>query len=141
MKLVHITYTGAKPYTDRTTLRNHWLPGDTKPVPERDVRTLLRFAEFRAAKEGEAPKRAAKAKEQPELTVDEQAAIAALKAKEQEEESERNLQQGVLNTIDSMTKEALMEYAAKYEVKLDRAKKVADLRAEVVTLVEQYGAR
>ena len=40
-----------------------------------------------------------------------------------------------------MTKEALMEYAAKYEVKLDRAKKVADLRAEVVTLVEQYGAR
>lgn len=27
------------------------------------------------------------------------------------------------------------------EVKLDRAKKVADLRAEVVTLVEQYGAR
>ena len=110
-------------------------------MPERDVRTLLRFAEFRAAKEGEAPKRAAKAKEQPELTVDEQAAIAALKAKEQEEESERNLELGVLNTIDSMTKEALMEYAAKYEVKLDRAKKVADLRAEVVTLVEQYGAR
>ena len=73
--------------------------------------------------------------------MDEQAAIAALKAKEQEEESERNLQQGVLNTIDSMTKEALMEYAAKYEVKLDRAKKVADLRAEVVTLVEQFGAR
>ena len=141
MKLVHITYTGSKPYTDRTALRNHWLPGDTKPVPERDVRTLLRFAEFRLATEGKAPKRAPKAKEQDNLSEDEQAAIAAIKAQEQEEESERHLEQGVLNTIDSMTKDALMEYAAKYEVKLDRAKKVADLRAEVVTLVEQYGAR
>ena len=53
MQLIAVKYEGKKPYRDRTPLRNEWEPGDAKRVPERDAKTLLRFAEFSRADEAE----------------------------------------------------------------------------------------
>ena len=47
----------------------------------------------------------------------------------------------MLLTVQSMDKSALEEYARKYEVELDKRLGVGKLRAEVSTLIEQFGAR
>ena len=47
----------------------------------------------------------------------------------------------MLLTIESMDKSALEEYARKYEIELDKRTGVGKLRAEVATLVEQFGVR
>ena len=128
MKLIVVKYEGKKPYRDRTPLRNEWEPGDVKRVPERDAKILLRFAEFHRAEEAEATDR-------PE---DVEAAIAA---QAQRENDERNETEAMLMLVDTMDKDALDAYALKYEVNLDKRRGLDTLRGEVVSLIEQFGAR
>ena len=47
----------------------------------------------------------------------------------------------MLLTVESMDKAALEQYARKYEVELDKRRSLDTLRAEVSTLIEQFGAR
>ena len=128
MKLIVVKYEGKKPYRDRTPLRNEWEPGDVKLVPERDAKILLRFAEFNRAEEADATDR----------TEDVEAAIAA---QAQRENDERNETEAMLMLIDTMDKDALEAYALKYEVNLDKRRGLDKLRGEVVSLIEQFGAR
>ena len=128
MKLIDVKYDGKKPYRDRTPLRNEWEPGDVKRVPERDAKILLRFAEFHRAEEAEATDR-------PE---DVEAAIAA---QTQRENDERNETEAMLMLVDTMDKGALEAYALKYEINLDKRRGLDKLRGEVVSLIEQFGAR
>ena len=128
MKLIVVKYEGKKPYRDRTPLRNEWKPGDVKRVPERDAKILLRFAEFHRAEEAEATDR-------PE---DVEAAIAA---QAQRENDERNETEAMLMLVDTMDKDALEAYALKYEINLDKRRGLDKLRGEVVSLIEQFGAR
>ena len=128
MKLIIVKYEGKKPYRDRTPLRNEWEPGDVKRVPERDAKILLRFAEFHRAEEAEATDR-------PE---DVEAAIAA---QTQRENDERNETEAMLMLVDTMDKDALEAYALKYEINLDKRRGLDKLRGEVVSLIEQFGAR
>lgn len=128
MKLIVVKYEGKKPYRDRTPLRNEWEPGDVKRVPERDAKILLRFAEFHRAEEAEATDR-------PE---DVEAAIAA---QTQRENDERNETEAMLMLVDTMDKDALEAYALKYEINLDKRRGLDKLRGEVVSLIEQFGAR
>ena len=128
MQLIAVKYEGKKPYRDRTPLRNEWEPGDVKRVPERDAKILLRFAEFHRAEEAEATDR-------PE---DVEAAIAA---QAQRENDERNETEAMLMLVDTMDKDALEAYALKYEINLDKRRGLDKLRGEVVSLIEQFGAR
>ena len=128
MKLIVVKYEGKKPYRDRTPLRNEWEPGDVKRVPERDAKILLRFAEFHRAEEAEATDR-------PE---DVEAAIAA---QAQREHDERNETEAMLMLVDTMDKDALEAYALKYEINIDKRRGLDKLRGEVVSLIEQFGAR
>lgn len=128
MKLIVVKYEGKKPYRDRTPLRNEWEPGDVKRVPERDAKILLRFAEFHRAEEAEATDR-------PE---DVESAIAA---QTQRENDERNETEAMLMLVDTMDKDALEAYALKYEINLDKRRGLDKLRGEVVSLIEQFGAR
>ena len=128
MKLIAVKYEGKKPYRDRTLLRNEWEPGDIKRVPERDAKILLRFAEFDRPEDVEATDR-------PE---DVEATIAA---QTQRENDERNETEAMLMLVDTMDKDALETYALKYEVNLDKRRGLDKLRGEVVSLIEQFGAR
>ena len=128
MKLIVVKYEGKKPYRDRTPLRNEWEPGDVKRVPERDAKILLRFAEFHRAEEADATDR----------TEDVEAAIAA---QAQRENDERNETEAMLMLVDTMDKDALEAYALKYEINLDKRRGLDKLRGEVVSLIEQFGAR
>ena len=128
MQLIAVKYQGRKRYRDRTPLRNEWEPGDAKRVPERDAKTLLRFAEFHRAEEAEATDR-------PE---DVEAAIAA---QAQRENDERNETEAMLMLVDTMDKGALEAYTLKYEVHIDKRRGLDTLRGEVVSLIEQFGAR
>ena len=128
MKLIVVKYECKKPYRDRTPLRNEWEPGDVKRVPERDAKILLRFAEFHRAEEAEATDR-------PE---DVESAIAA---QAQRENDERNETEAMLMLVDTMDKDALEAYALKYEINLDKRRGLDKLRGEVVSLIEQFGAR
>lgn len=128
MKLITVKYEGRKLYRDRTALRTEWSPGDVKRVPEREARILLRFAEFARAPDVEAAG-------QP---GDVEAMVAA---QVQREQDERNETEGMLLLLDTMDKDALEAYAAKYEVSLDKRRGVEKLRAEVTSLIEQFGVR
>ena len=127
MNLTRITYNGRKSYKDKLS-RNTWEPGSTKLVSAEHAVKLLRYAEFSAA-EGKATE-----------AETEEATIAA-NAQAVEKEVDRSQLENMLLTIESMDKGALEEYAAKYEVQLDKRLAVGKLRAEVANLVEQFGVR
>lgn len=129
MNLIAVKYEGKKPYKDKTALRNLWQHGDTKSVPERDAKVLLRFAEFVRGDAGAADGSARTA------------VAAAVVAEQQQRQDEQVAQEGILTIIETMDKDALETYAAKYEVNLDKRRSVEKLRTEVANLVEQFGAR
>lgn len=143
MNLTRITYDGRKVYRDKLS-GNTWEPGDTKLVTEDQATKLLRFAEFSpAAQEAERAKGKQPEKNDKGEKVDPEVEAAKLRAQEAEraKEEERRQQEALLLTVESMDKSALAEYALKYEVALDKRAGVAKLRAEVATLIEQFGAR
>lgn len=127
MNLTRITYNGRKPYKDKLS-RNTWEPGSTKLVSAEHAVKLLRFAEFSAA-EGKATE------------AESEAAAIASNAQAVEKETDRSQLENMLLTVESMDKGALEEYAKKYDVELDKRQGVAKLRAQVSTLVEQFGVR
>lgn len=128
MDLVRIKYTGRKSFKDKSS-KTSWNPGDIKLVTADAARRLNRFAEFELTEQG--------------INTDQemQSAMARQNEIDQTDKQERDQAEGVLLTIESMDKEALESYAGKYEVNLDKRKKVYDLRAQVAGLVEQFGAR
>ena len=71
--------------------------------------------------------------------------VEAARLREQEtaraHDQERQQLEAMLLTVESMDKGALEEYARKYDVELDKRLGVAKLRAEVSTLIEQFGVR
>lgn len=152
MKFDKLEYTGKKPYHDRLA-GTHWQPGDTKLVPEAVARKLLRFVEFSRApatqQQTEQLQPADLQDQQPQQpdttqTQDDaalQQAQVAQQQAEQLQQQERAATESMLLTIEGMDKGALVEYAAKYEVKLDARKGEAKMRAEVANLIEQFGAR
>lgn len=127
MNLTRITYNGRKAYKDKLS-RNTWEPGSTKLVAAEHAVKLLRFAEFSAA-DGKATE------------SETEAATIASNAQAVEKETDRTQLEHMLLTVESMDKNALEEYAAKYEVQLDKRLAVGKLRAEVANLVEQFGVR
>ena len=127
MKLIALEYTGRKPYKDSTSLRNDWLPGDVKRVPEKDAQNLLRFVEF---------------KKSDKVAIDVEADVhAAIASNKKRDDEEADLKEGMLLTIMNMDKDSLEAYAEHYAVKLDKRRKVGDLQMEVSNLVEQFGVR
>jgi hypothetical protein len=128
MKLIALEYVGRKPYKDSTSLRNDWLTGDVKRVPEMDAQILLRsFVEFKKSDKVAA-----------DIEADVHAVIASNKKRDDDEE---RLKEGMLLTIMNMDKDSLEAYAELYAVKLDKRRKVGDLQMEVSNLVEQFGVR
>lgn len=134
MNMIRVKYDGRKPYTDRTPMKTAWMPGDVKPVPEQYARkgayALLRFAEF-SVDESTAPT-------QGEELEKAQIAVAAVEAKVAEENTQV---ESMLLSIGTWEKDALAEYAAKYDTKIDKRLGVASLREQVSNLVEQFGVR
>lgn len=108
-------------------MRNHWKPGDVKPVPAREAKKLLQFVEF-ARHEGDDPQ---------ELQAYAQAVQATVQ--ELDERKKRELA-NVQISIDQMDKGALEVYAKQYGVNLDKRRSVETLRQEVNNLIELHGA-
>jgi hypothetical protein len=130
MDLTRITYNGRKIYRDKFS-GNTWEPGAVKLVTPGAAKNLLRFAEFARADAGDS---------QPS-DAELENAIAIQKDADRAKEQERQVLESMLLTVESMDKSALEEYARKYEVELDKRLGIAKLRAEVSTLIEQFGAR
>lgn len=155
MELMNLTYTGKKVYKDDYT--NVWSPGDTKLVTEEQAGRLLRFPVFERPKAGTqaAKQDDAKTVDAKKVEDEDEAAKAQREATEKahkeatkrEKERDRQLKQeeqekeNMLLLVESMDKGALEEYARKYDVELDKRLGVGKLRAEVTTLVEQFGTR
>lgn len=148
MNFFKMTYSGAKPYRDKV-MGLTWLPGDTNVVTAEAAKYLRRFAEFaltgnaspagKAASKGDSARdvQAVQHVQGEETQKAMLAAQQAARAAEQEEDVRREM----LMTVDSMDKNALEAYASKYEVNLDKRRSVQDLRAQVATLIDQYGVR
>ena len=130
MDLTRIAYNGRKIYRDKFS-GNTWEPGAVKLVTPDAAKNLLRFAEFARADTGDSKPSDAELEN----------AIAIQKDTDRAKEQERQVLEGMLLTVQSMDKSALEEYARKYEVELDKRLGVGKLRAEVSTLIEQFGAR
>lgn len=129
MNFVSIEYTGRSVYRDRTTIRNVWTPGDVKPVAERDAKTLLKFAEFKLA-------------EKKQDADDTEAVMAAHAAVEQEAVNEEQTRIDTLALIESMDKDGLKQYAAKYpDAEIDFRKSVKAIRLELGNIIDLYGVR
>ena len=128
MNFVRIQYNGWKVYKDRTTLRNVWTPKDEKLVPENDAKALLKFPEFKRI---EAEEKAA------DVEVAKTAQVAVEAVAKQEDQAREDM----LNLIDTMDKDALATYAAKYDAVLDKRKAAKALRLEVGNLIDQFGVR
>lgn len=128
MNFVRVKYNGWKVYKDRTTLRNVWAPGDEKMVPEHDAKALLKFPEFKPS-----------ATEAP--AADLQTAQTAQMAVDVLEKQEEQTREDMLNLVETMDKDALATYAAKYDTALDKRKKEKALRLEVGHLIDQFGVR
>lgn len=133
MDMTRIEYTGRKTFRDKAS-RITWEPGDIKPVTVDTARRMKRFAEFRAAAESENS-------DISQVANTESDAVSLQHEVDLDKKREIDQTEGMLMIIESMDKDALEAYASKYDVAIDKRKKVADLRANVANLIEQFGAR
>lgn len=145
MKFELIRYVGKTPYTDRTTMRNAWEPGEEKLVSEVDAKQLMRYLEFQrvpanSAKAEKAGKSAAGKSDDAKATAEAAALAQAQQAKtEQQQRAKQNAEQieATLLEVAHMTKGALVEFAkAHYGVELNNKDKADDLRNQVTALVQ-----
>ena len=142
MNFTRLTYSGRKPYNDKAG--TVWTPGDTHMVAPATAKRLLRFAEFALAKDEPASVKAPKGKaaEAGKDNAEELQKAQAMHEEQQRKATDEHRQtENMLLTVQSMDKGALEEYARKYDVELDKRLGVGKLRAEVSTLIEQFGAR
>ena len=137
MNFTRLTYSGRKPYNDKAG--TVWAPGDTHMVAPATAKRLLRFAEFALATAEPAAGKAAEAGKDNAEEL--QKAQALHEEQERKAANEHQQTENMLLTVESMDKGALEEYARKYDVELDKRLGVGKLRAEVSTLIEQFGAR
>lgn len=110
--------------------------GQVRVFPGVLARKFLRHADqFEEAAVGEAVTVA-----DTEATDETTEALAKAKKLQDEQALEQNQLQDVRDQVASMTKKALEEFAmAKYNQKLDSAKKVGDLRIEVTSFIDRFG--
>lgn len=137
MDFTRLTYSGRKPYNDKAG--TIWAPGDTNLVAPDTAKRLLRFVEFAQAANNEPT--AGKTPKDKADTAELQKAHALHEEQKRKAANEHQQTENMLLTVESMDKGALEEYARKYEVELDKRLGIAKLRAEVSTLIEQFGAR
>lgn len=81
------------------------------------------------------------AKDESELSDEELQARIKIREEQERVDAKKRELDNILMEVDAMPKAALVDYAAKYDRKLDSSKKVADMRAEVVELVHELGPR
>lgn len=136
MDFTRLTYSGRKPYNDKAG--TVWAPGDTNLVAPDAAKRLLRFVEFAQAAADTTAGKTPKAKSD---TAELQQAHALHEEQKRKAANEHQQTENMLLTVQSMEKGALEEYARKYDVELDKRLAVGKLRAEVSTLIEQFGAR
>ena len=136
MDFTRLTYSGRKPYNDKAG--TVWAPGDTNLVAPDTAKRLLRFVEFAQAAADTTAGKTPKAKSD---TAELQKAQTLHEEQKRKATDEHQQTENMLLTVESMDKGALEEYARKYEVELDKRLGIAKLRAEVSTLIEQFGAR
>ena len=134
MNFTRLTYSGRKPYNDKAG--TVWAPGDTNLVAPDTAKRLLRFVEFALTAADTTTGKTPKAD-----TAELQQAHALHEEQKRKAADEHQQTENMLLTVESMEKGALEEYARKYEVELDKRLGIAKLRAEVSTLIEQFGAR
>lgn len=127
MQLVQLKYTGKKPYRDDWA-RLDWKPGQAQLVTTEASRYLLGFVEFERVND----------KPKPE---EHRAAVERVAQQSRHDDEQRQEVEGVLLLVQSMDKQALADYAAKYEVALDKRIGLDKARAQVANLIEQFGAR
>lgn len=139
MDLTRIAYQGRKIYRDKFS-GNTWEPGTAKLVTPDAAKKLLRFAEFARAEAAE-PATEPQQASTPDTSTELETAMAIEQEAARAKEQEKQMLESMLLTVQSMDKSALEEYARKYEVDLDKRLGVGKLRAEVATLIEQFGVR
>ena len=157
MNFVRITYTGKKLYRDRAT-GHVWTPDEEKLVSEAIAKPLLKFVEFKRtadlpkAEPTEPAEQGAAGTElnvatpattpttTTELTEQEVAALEqkALDDKAKDVDDQR---EAMLITVQGMNKNALTEYAKKFDHSFDSKAKVDDMRITVNGLIHQFGVR
>lgn len=159
MDLIKLAYTGRKPFND---MRRHgsfhvWQPGDERLVSHMAARKLLKYAEFTevVAKKSKTTKQAdttetsatstpadeQQSTEQADEEAQRAAALAAIEAQKQAAQQEHSIKEGMLLSISTWDKEQLKDYAAKYEVNINKTRALQSIREEVAGLVEQFGVR
>lgn len=153
MDLIKLAYGGTKPFNDkRCGSFRAWQPGDEHLVSHMAAKKLLKYAEFSLAK-GKAPKAAAdgeQAKQEPQAAdkaaqtqedAERAAALAQIETQKKAQEQEHNSKEDMLLAIGTWDKDALKDYAAKYEVNINKTRGLQTIREEVAGLVEMYGVR
>jgi phenylalanyl-tRNA synthetase alpha subunit len=162
MDLIKLAYTGRKPFND---MRRHgsfhvWQPGDERLVSHMAARQLLKYAEFtavvakpankaQATKQGDTAETSAtstpadeqQSTAQAEEEAQRAAALAAIEAQKQAAQQEHSIKEGMLLSISTWDKDQLKDYAAKYEVNINKTRGLQSIREEVAGLVEQFGVR
>lgn len=148
MDFVRIEYTGRKPYRDSTPTRRQWLPGDVKLVPDRDMKALLRFIEFRRAAaipsqeaEGQGKTGATSTDGAAESSPELDEALRAQAVVEEQEQATKRSTEALLLEVTQMDKAQLVEFAKQhFGADLDKRRSADTLRNEVTGLIQQHGA-
>lgn len=135
MNLVSVTYHGRKVYRDKLSGID-WEPGSVHWVRPDVARRLRQFLEF-----GQGPQEADKPGEPQSILDVRRADEQQAQAIAEREQGERQEVENMLLALQGMNKEALVAYAAHYEVKLDKRLSEQALRNRVIQLIEQFGAR
>ena len=120
-RLTSVKYIGKRPeYTDGTFgTRIHFVQGESRMVPFDTARLMLKHIDVYAPGEEDAP-------------------VASIPAEKDPEEDVQDMR----DSIAIMDKDALQSYAQiHFGTKLDKRKDVGQLRAQVTSLVDQYGAQ